>query len=187
MINVGISKGDDEVNIQTEAVQLRHFIASDLAVVYQIGCEREIAAQLNMPPFQSEHEAQSFLTMLQSDEHSWAIVTKETDAVCGLIMLAPNLAQGNINIESYELSFAILPQYRRQGLMTSALTAVLAAYHDNLQVGKFMAACFITNQKSAHCLQKVGFTTAYQTQLPDYLGGDLVQYYQYNLDKKGFR
>lgn len=50
-----------------------------------------------------------------------------------------------------------------------------------------MAACFITNQKSARCLQKVGFTTAYQTQLPDYLGGELVQYYQYNLGEKGFR
>ncbi|WP_436667626.1 GNAT family N-acetyltransferase [Latilactobacillus sakei] len=173
--------------IQTQEMQLRHFVASDLAVVYQVGCEREIVEQLNMPPFQSEHEAQSFLTMLQSDEHSWAIVTKETDAVCGLIMLAPNLAQDNINIESYELSFAILPQYRRQGLMTSALSAVLEAYHDNLQVSKFMAACFMTNQKSALCLQKVGFTTAYQTRLPGYLGGDLVQYYQYNLDEKKFR
>lgn len=173
--------------IQTDTVQVRHFIASDLAVVYQIGCEKEIAKQLNMPPFQSEHEAQSFLTMLQSDEHSWAIVSKKADAVCGLMMLAPNLAQDDVTVESYELSFAILPQYQRQGLMTSSLSAVMNAYHDDLHITKFMAACFITNQKSAHCLQKVGFTTAYQTQLPDYLGGELVQYYQYNLGEKGFR
>ncbi|MEJ1324790.1 GNAT family N-acetyltransferase [Latilactobacillus sakei] len=119
------------MNIQTEAVQLRHFIASDLAVVYQIGCEKGIAKQLNMPPFQSEHEAQSFLTMLQSDEHSWAIVSKKADAVCGLMMLAPNLAQDDVTVESYELSFAILPQYQRQGLMTSSLSAVMNAYHDD--------------------------------------------------------
>ncbi|KRM24142.1 GNAT family N-acetyltransferase [Latilactobacillus graminis] len=166
------------MQIKTEKNELRHFQATDEATVYQIGCNQEIVTQLNMPAFQSKQETQSFLGMLMADEDAWAIVDRITRAVKGLIMLAPTLGDDGQTLVAYELSFAILPAYQRQGIISAILPATLQAYAQTTGVKTYNAACFLTNQASQASLLKAQFTKTYQTQLPAYLGGQRVQYYR---------
>jgi RimJ/RimL family protein N-acetyltransferase len=93
-------------------------------------------------------------------------------------MLAPTLSVDGQSVAAYELSFAILPAYQRRGIISAVLPATMQAYAQETGVNTFNAACFLTNQASQASLQKVQFEKTYQSQLPDYLGGQRVQYYR---------
>jgi hypothetical protein len=67
-MSVDMTKELFQMQIRTATTELRHFQPMDLEVVYQIGCQKTIVTQLNMTAFQSQQEAQSFLTMLMNDE-----------------------------------------------------------------------------------------------------------------------
>lgn len=177
-MSVDMTKELFQMQIRTATTELRHFQLMDLEVVYQIGCQKKIVTQLNMTAFQSQQEAQSFLTMLMNDEDAWAIVDRATQVVQGLIMLAPTLSADGQSVAAYELSFAILPAYQRRGIISAVLPATMHAYAQETGVNTFNAACFLTNQASQASLQKVQFEKTYQSQLPDYLGGQRVQYYR---------
>lgn len=165
--------------IQTKHLLLRPFKETDLNAIIRLGQDTEITHQLNMSVFQSKTEAQSFLQMLISDPDAWAVVPQKTNAVGGLIMLAPQLGANQVTVDAYEISFAILSDQQRRGLISEGLPAIIKTYHQNQGVARFNAACFLDNYPSQKVLDKVGFTPDYQTQLPAYLGGKLVQYYRY--------
>lgn len=165
--------------ITTNQLLIRAFQSNDTEAVYQIGSNPELTQPLNMTAFQSDAEAQRFLQMLQTDPDAWALTLKTTQEVCGVVMLAPNLAADQVSVAGYELSFALLPAFQKHGLMSTALPAIMQHYQQTQAVTVFNAACFLDNRDSQKLLLKLGFQADYQTQLPAYLGGQTVQYFRY--------
>lgn len=167
------------MTITTPQLTIRRFTTTDLTAVNQMGTNPEITRQLNMSCFQSTTEARAFLQMLIGDTDAWALVAKADQRVCGLLMLAPQLAADQAAVAAYEMSFAILPAYQRRGLISEAIPAIIKAYQQTTGVQHYQAACFLDNVASQKTLEKAGFSADYQGQLPDFMGGQTIQYYRY--------
>lgn len=146
----------------------RHFKASDLPFMTRFNQDEEALAMLNMPAFETLTEKQNFLQMLQDDQDAWALLNEQQ--LVGFVMLSPVYDEQTPTVETYEIAFYLLAEYRRQGLMAQFLKLINQYYqkeHGDLQL---QATTLIENNAAQALLKKFGFQVTTQLTLPDYVG-----------------
>ncbi|WP_405709744.1 MULTISPECIES: GNAT family N-acetyltransferase [unclassified Streptomyces] len=143
--------------IETPRLLLRRFAPTDASALQSYRNDPEIARYQAWPSPLSDDAAAdtAFIYSLQeTGQPGWvqtAVVRKQDGALIGDVgvELHQNLLQA-------ELSFALAPQWHRQGYATEMVTAVIN-HHFQRGVHRFSASCDARNIRSAHLLERVGF------------------------------
>mgnify|MGYP000281721067 CR=1 FL=1 len=83
----------------------------------------------------------------------WAIADKETDNLIGTV----GFVGWNFHNRRLEVSYDLMPQYWRQGIMTGVLTEVFKLAFNKMQAYRIEARTMVKNEKSQAILRKIGF------------------------------
>ena len=133
-------------DLETERLLLREFRQTDLAGVVS---------------WQGSLHAEKFLEFCFQSYREWgmgpwAMLLKESGTIvgnCGFCRIAYDRTPGALEYCG-EINYYVAPQYRRQGLATEALRAVLKFGFDEIKLTRIQGRCPPDNLSSERVLQK---------------------------------
>lgn len=150
--------------IETEHTLLRKFQEEDFADFYAYTAEEGLSRLMGRDQIVDEASARSvFDWLLYKEERAYVIVLKETGQGIGNLtvgMLPPHVArmpelQGK---RGAGLSFELSRDYRRQGLMTEVVQAVIRELFEVEHMDYVNCGYFSFNEASRGLQEKLGFT-----------------------------
>lgn len=152
-----MSTQNEKIQIQTERLLLRPLCIEDSKRVAIICGEESIAYNcLLIPSPYTEKDAIGFIESISKSncsEQVFAIVLKNTDTLIGCI----GIGKKNKN-DSGELGYWLDLNYRRNGYMSEAATAILDYAFTKWGYHKVYATHFDFNENSGKVMQKIGMT-----------------------------
>jgi ribosomal-protein-alanine N-acetyltransferase len=143
--------------LETSRLILRSIKTEDTEDYFAFASEEEVTRYLRWGPHNSLAQTESYIQHVLSEyregsDGPWGIELKETGKLIGSIHLMTISARHS----KAEIGFLLARSYWNQGLMTEALTAVLAYALDALGLNRIEAFCLIENDIARHLLEKVG-------------------------------
>lgn len=143
--------------LETERLTLRKMRMSDGPDVYCYACDPEVARHVLWEAHRSLWETRSYIRYLlyqyrNGEPGSWAIVLKETGKVVGTIGYM-GYSQDNSTVE---VGYSLARAHWGKGLMTEALTAVIAETFRTLKLHRIEAMHFTDNPASGRVMAKCG-------------------------------
>lgn len=144
--------------LETERLLLRELADTDVDAMFAVFADPQVTRFYNVPTFERREEAELIVDKRRKRFWSgrgvcWGIARKVDDVLlgtCGFNAWAMRRQVGDLG---YELG----RPYWNQGIMTEALTAVVAYGFDTLQLSQQRAWVMPNNVASAHVLTKLGF------------------------------
>ncbi len=174
--------------LETERLILRKFREEDFADYCAYAMDEEMNRMMGNGPLDTVEAARECFDWLKDkEETSYCMVLKETGHLVGNL----NVTAGPEKLRELEplagkrgrnLSFCISRQYRRQGLMTEALRAVIARLFDEEGMDYVQCGYFDFNTASAALQEKLGFV--HLTNLTIDFGGETIHTVEQVLWKK---
>ena len=143
--------------LETERLTLRKMRMSDGPDVYRYACDPEVARHVLWEAHRSLWETRSYIRYLlyqyrNGEPGSWAIVLKETGKVVGTIGYM-GYSRDNSTVE---VGYSLARAHWGKGLMTEALTAVIAETFRTLKLHRIEAMHFTDNPASGRVMAKCG-------------------------------
>ena len=150
------------LRLASERLLLRDLRPDDQPAVHALRSDAAVMRPLGLEP-NDETQSRAWLEraiyhnrLLPRQAFNLAILPRETGAVVGWLGMYQSAGEAAARGATCELSFALLPGYWGRGLMTEAVSTLLAFAFDKLQAGRVVADCLPDNVASGRVLQKVG-------------------------------
>lgn len=137
--------------LETERLILRDWKESDLSDMFSLRLNPNVTIPEGSFPCKTMEECEPMLHYLISAKNNYAIELKATGMVIGSIGLNED-AKGNHKARN--LGFCLAEEYWNKGIMTEALTAVIA---NAKEVTAILSAIHNHNPKTEYLLLKFGF------------------------------
>ncbi len=145
--------------IDTPRLTLRKMRMSDAPDVYRYARDPEVARHVLWEAHQSVWDTRAYIRYLLWQYRSglpgsWAIELKETGKVVGTI----GYMSYNADNATVEVGYSLAREQWGKGLMTEALTAVIAETFRALDMHRIEAMHFTDNPASGRVMEKCGMT-----------------------------
>ena len=150
--------------LETERLILRKFREEDFADYYGYAADREMCRMMGNYDLTDREAAQSCFDWLKDkEERSYAIVRKEDGRVIGNLNVCavPEELAGRPELagrQGVSLSFCLSRHYRRHGLMSEAVRAVIDHLFRIEAIDFIQCGYFDFNHPSQAFQKKLGFT-----------------------------
>ena len=143
--------------IETKRLYLRRLETADARDIFEYGRDPEVARHVLWEAYTSVGECKSYIRAMQrryrlGDPASWGIVLKEEGRVVGTIGYMWYQSEHS----AVEVGYSLARACWNQGLMTEALSAVIAYTFDKLRVNRIEAQFDVRNPASGRVMQKNG-------------------------------
>ena len=143
--------------IETERLILRRLDMNDAQDIFSYGRDPEVARHVLWEPYESVSECRSYIRTMQrryrmGDPSSWGIELRSTGRVVGTIGYMWYQEEHS----SVEVGYSLARDQWNQGLMTEALTAVIAHSFEALRLNRVEAQHELTNPASGQVMKKCG-------------------------------
>lgn len=165
--------------LETERLILRKFREEDFADYCAYAMDEEMNRMMGNDTLDTVEAARECFDWLKDkEERSYVLVLRETGRVIGnlnVVTVPEDVAELEplAGKQGKSLSFCISRQYRRQGLMSEAVRAVIAHLFDEEGMDYVHCGYFDFNTVSAKFQEKLGFTYLTTLEL-DFKGERLV-------------
>ena len=140
--------------LETERLILRDWESKDADDLFAILSNPAVSLSEGTSPVESKEKSNTVLNYLIMQKSGYAIVLKSSGSVIGGIGLNED-AKGDKTARN--LGFYLAEEYWNRGLMTEALTVVIA---NAKEITDKLSATQYNNPKSEHLLNKMGFQQA---------------------------
>lgn len=137
--------------LETERLILRDWRETDLADLYGFLSNPNVTIPDGSSPCETPAECKRVLDYLIEKKQSYAIEWKENGKVIGNISLNRDVKGNDF---ARNLGYCLAEEYWNRGMMTEALTAVIA---EAKEITGILSATQNNNAKSEHLLKKFGF------------------------------
>ena len=165
--------------LETERLVLRKFREEDFGDFCAYAMDAEMCRMMGNDLMDTEEAARvTFDWLKDKEERSYCLVLKETGHLVGNLNITP-LPDHLLKLpalagkQGRSLSFCVSRQYRRQGLMSEAVRAVIAHLFDEEGMDYVQCGYFDFNTVSAKLQEKLGFVHLITMEL-DFKGEKIV-------------
>ena len=170
--------------INTDRLVCRQITMADASLLHQYWSDLEVTKYLSLNPFKKMEETRDMIAILNSLPGNkqgirWAITRKMDNRVlgtCGFHNYKPEHFRAEVG---YELG----KEHWRQGIMTEALTAILAYGFRVMNCNRIEAFVNYGNAKSTRLLERNGFKLDGILREYEFNQGKFVNQYCYSLLK----
>jgi ribosomal-protein-alanine N-acetyltransferase len=174
--------------LETDRLLLRQLVEEDAQMLHQYWSDQEVTEFFTEDPFATVEESLKMVVLLKSlldvtQGIRWAIARKKDDRVlgtCGFHNVKPEHSRA-------EMGYELGKEYWRQGIMSEALTAIIAYGFDVLKLNRIEAFVNFGNKRSTGILEKIGFTQDGLLRNYEFARGKFVDQYCYSLLKSDKR
>ena len=150
--------------VETSRLILRKFREEDFADFCAYAMDEEMCRMMGNDLMDTEEAARvTFDWLKDKEERSYVLVLKETGRAIGNLNITPHPEHllerpALAGKQGKSLSFCISRQYRRQGLMSEAVRAVIARLFEEEGMDYVQCGYFDFNTVSKAMQEKLGFT-----------------------------
>ncbi|MBR5174656.1 MAG: GNAT family N-acetyltransferase [Bacteroidales bacterium] len=144
--------------MQTDRILLRPWLESDAGALYKYASDPEVGPRAGWPPHKSVEESREIIRTVFSNDHTWAIVLKETGEVIGCIGYFTS-GESNIGIgeNDVEAGYWVARPYWNQGICTEALHLMIDHCFIEKGYSIMWSDFFVDNPASGRVMEKCGF------------------------------
>ncbi|MDQ0640963.1 ribosomal-protein-alanine N-acetyltransferase [Pedobacter sp. W3I1] len=147
--------------LETDRLILRRLSLEDAPVIYQLRSDVEVAALTGKAPFLHIDEAIAYINkinnLINKDESIyWVASYKGDTAMIG----AACLWDFDIQKETVEIGYELLPEFQGKGIMVEIVTCILRYAFEVMGVKTIVAFPSSDNPPSVKLLEKLGFQLA---------------------------
>lgn len=144
--------------LETGRLRLRPLSKGDAAAVFRLRSDPEVAKLTGRKPAQHLDEARAFIEKIdrlvkENTSLYWAISYREKQDLIGTICIF----NYDLKSEEIETGYELLPQYRRKGIMSEAITTIIDFALSVIGAKAVVACLSIHNSASINLLEKNGF------------------------------
>ena len=144
--------------METERILLRPWREEDAEVLYRYASDPEVGPQAGWSPHKSVDESRYIIRILFADDHTWAIVLKESNEPIGCIGYY-TASESNIGIGQHdvEVGYWVARPYWNRGIATEALQLLIDYCFREKGFRTLWADFFPDNPASGKVMEKCGF------------------------------
>ncbi|MBB6235528.1 ribosomal-protein-alanine N-acetyltransferase [Pedobacter sp. AK013] len=147
--------------LETDRLILRRLSLEDAPVIYQLRSDVEVATLTGKAPFLHINEAIAYINkidnLINNDESIyWVASYKGDQAMIG----AACLWNFDIQNETVEMGYELLPEFQGKGIMVETITCVIKYAFEVMGIKTIVAFPSIDNPPSIKLLEKMGFEIA---------------------------
>ena len=144
--------------METERILLRPWREEDAEVLYRHASDPEVGPQAGWSPHKSVDESRYIIRILFANDHTWAIVLKESNEPIGCIgYYTPDESNIDIGPNDAEVGYWVARPYWNKGIATEALQLLIDYCFRQQGFRTLWADYFPDNQASGRVMQKCGF------------------------------
>ncbi len=145
--------------IETERLVIRPFIHTDLEDMHHYCSDPQTSIYTSWNAHQNKEETKQFIAQIllaykQKKLAPWAIVHKESAKMIGSIGFVSWREQHF----SAEIGYALAREYWSQGLMSEAVSAIMAFGFGEMKLMRIEARCITANIGSRRVMEKCGMS-----------------------------
>lgn len=144
--------------IETQRLLLRPWSMNDAEQFFALAQDPDVGPRAGWPPHQSVDESREVIRTVFANDHTWAIVLKETEELIGCMGYYTH-EESNIGIGEMdaELGYWIGKPYWNRGLCTEALRAMVDHCFNTVGYETLWSDYFVDNPASGRVMEKCGF------------------------------
>ncbi len=144
--------------METERILLRPWREEDAEALYRHASDPEVGPRAGWPPHKSVDESRNIIRTLFANDHTWAIVQKESREPIGCICYyTPDESNIGIGPNDAEVGYWVARPYWNRGIATEALKLLIDYCFRQRGFLTLWADYFPDNQASGRVMQKCGF------------------------------
>ena len=144
--------------METERILLRPWREEDAEALYRHASDPEVGPRAGWPPHKSVDESRNIIRTLFANDHTWAIVQKESREPIGCICYyTPDESNIGIGPNDAEVGYWVARPYWNRGIATEALQLLIVYCFRQRGFRTLWADYFPGNQASGRVMQKCGF------------------------------
>jgi RimJ/RimL family protein N-acetyltransferase len=150
--------------IETRRLRFRPWNEADADTLFKYASDPDVGIRAGWPPHQTVEESLRVIREFFNNDHTWALVLKETGEPIGCMGYLP-YGESNIGIgqEDAELGYWIAKPLWNQGLCTEALQAMVDWCFLEKGFQRLWSDFFVDNPASGRVMAKCGFSDTGQT------------------------
>ena len=137
--------------IQTERLNIRPFIASDLDDIYAYMSDEETSYYIEQGCLDRQATEQFLHDNLSSSAKCYALELNDSDKVVGHVEFYPCFGE-----HTYEIGWIIHPSFQRQGYAFEATNSLITKGFEELAIHRIIATCQPDNHASYRLMEKLG-------------------------------
>ena len=147
-----------EYPIETQRLRFRPWQESDAEALFKYAADPDVGPRAGWPPHGSVADSLEVIRKFFSNDHTWALVLKETGEPIGCMGYYP-YGESNIGIgeNDAELGYWIAKPYWNQGICTEALRAMIDYCFNKKGFQTLWSDFFVDNPASGRVMEKCGF------------------------------
>ena len=144
--------------METERILLRPWREEDAVALYRHASDPEVGPRAGWSPHKSVDESREIIRTLFANDHTWAIVQKESGEPIGCICYyTPDESNIGIGPNDAEVGYWVARPYWNKGIATEALKLLIDYCFRHRGFRTLWADYFPDNQASGRMMQKCGF------------------------------
>lgn len=144
--------------METERILLRPWREEDAEALYRHASDPEVGPRAGWSPHKSVDESRNIIRTLFANDHTWAIVQKESREPIGCICYyTPDESNIGIFPNDAEVGYWVARPYWNRGIATEALQLLIDYCFRQRGFRTLWADYFPDNQASGRVMQKCGF------------------------------
>ena len=144
--------------MQTDRIILRPWLESDAETLFKYASDPEVGPRAGWSPHQSVEESLQVIRSVFNNDHTWAIVLKETGEAIGCMGYYV-YDESNISIgeNDAEPGYWVARPYWNQGFCTEALRLLIDYCFNVKGFHTLWSDFFVDNPASGRVMEKCGF------------------------------
>jgi [ribosomal protein S5]-alanine N-acetyltransferase len=143
--------------LETERLRLRPFTFDDVAAVFALVSDPEVARFVRFEAHRTPAETRAFLELVEQcyrrgEPFAWAIVRREDDRLigsCGFVSQAGEK-------KSAEIGYWLGKRYWGEGYAAEAARALVRFGFERMNLERLEAKCFVENRAGQRVIEKLG-------------------------------
>ncbi|MCQ2286242.1 MAG: GNAT family N-acetyltransferase [Bacteroidales bacterium] len=144
--------------MQTSRILLRLWQEKDAENLFKYASDPDVGPRAGWPPHQSIEESLQIIRTIFNNDHTWAIVLKETGEPIGCIgYYLPNESNIGIGDNEVEIGYWLAKSYWNQGICTETLRLMMDYCFNTMNFSTLWCDFFIDNPASGRVMEKCGF------------------------------
>ncbi|WP_372754824.1 GNAT family N-acetyltransferase [Labilibaculum sp.] len=152
-----------KILFETERLFLREIQPSDAESMFEMDSDPEVYKFLGRKPIRTLAQSKKMIESIRDQYKNigigrWAIVEKESGNFVGWTGFKFEKENENGQHDFYNLKFRLLRKYWGKGYVTEATKAAIRYAFTELKFTEIFSMTLISNVKSQHILDKLGFT-----------------------------
>lgn len=154
--------------METNRILLRPWCEDDAEALFKYASDPEVGPRAGWPPHKSVEESLEVICNFFLNDHTWAVVLKETSEAIGCVGYLP-AASSNLQIDDdqCEVGYWIARPYWGEGICTEALQLVVNHCIKEKGFNVLWGDFFLDNPASGRVMEKCGFVdTGAETRCP---------------------